>query len=67
MVELGGKGVNSEDVGGVEGACEEKAGGVIEGDEDGGGGALVALGEVEGEFVEEEVFISDLSWTVSSC
>ena len=58
--ELGGEGVESQDIGGVECAGEEKAGGVVEGDKDRGGGTLVALGEVEGEFVEKEVFVSDL-------
>ena len=55
-----GEGGDGEDVGGVEGAAEEHAGGVIEVDEYAGGGALVALGEVLGEVLEEFVFVSDL-------
>ena len=59
-LEEGGEGGNGEDVGGVEGAAEEHAGRVAEGEEDGGGGALVALGELLGEVLEEGVFVVDL-------
>ena len=59
-LDLGGEGGQGEDVGGVEGAREEKAGGVLEVDEYGGGGSLVALGELLGEVVEEGVFVLDL-------
>ena len=58
--EEGGEGGDGEDVGRVEGAAEEHAGGVAEGEEDGGGGALVALGELLGEVLEEGVFVMDL-------
>lgn len=33
---------------------------MLEGDQDGGGGSLVALGELLGEVVEEAVFVFDL-------
>lgn len=59
-----GEGGDGEDVGGVEGTAEEHAGGVVEVDEYAGGGALVALGEVLGEVLEEFVFVSDLSGRV---
>ena len=59
-LEEGGEGGDGEDVGGVEGAAEEHAGGVAEGEEDGRGGALVALGELLGEVLEEGVFVVDL-------
>lgn len=59
-LDLGWKGGNGQDVGGVKGAGEEEAGRVSEGDEDGGSGAVVALGEVLGEVSEEKVFVFDL-------
>ena len=46
---LGGESGDGEDIGWVERAGEDEAGGVGEGDDDGGGGALEAVGEVGGE------------------
>lgn len=51
-------------VGGVEGGSEEEAGAVGEVDEDGGGGAGVAGGEVHAEGGEEGVFVFDLGRTL---
>ncbi len=59
-LQLGGEGVDGEDVGGVEGAAEEHAGRVGEGDPDGGEGALIAEGEVVGYVLEELVLVFDL-------
>lgn len=59
-LQVGGQGGDGEDVGGVEGAGEEEAFRVVEGDEDGGEGAAVALGKVLGEVLEEDVFVFDL-------
>jgi len=59
-LQLGGKGGDGESVGRLEGAGEEEAGGVGECDEDGGLGALVAVGEVVREVGYEGIFVLDL-------
>ena len=56
-----GEGGDGEDVGGIEGAAEEHTGGVGEGEEDGGGWALEALGELLRKALEEGVLVVDLA------
>lgn len=59
-LEIAFEGADDEDVGGVEGAAEEHASAVNEGDADGGDWALVAEGKVVGYVLEELVFLFDL-------
>lgn len=53
----------SENVGRVKGTGVQKALGVSKSDENGGGGAVITLGKMLGEVVEECIFIFDL-WTM---
>lgn len=56
-LDLGRKGGDGQDVGGVKGTGVKEAGRVVESNEDGGNRAVVALREVLGKIGKEDVFV----------